>query len=131
MPIFKGEEMPSIKGEIDKLDARDAKIKADAAERQRKEYESSPEAIASRRIELAVKGVHIETFSQEALDKARADLEEAEKGLDDMLDEQEKNGIPQGEYWIAMSNSTFWHTKISVAKEEIRQLEALRDKEAA
>jgi len=125
MSLFKREEMPSIGGEIKKLDDAAAKREAEEEARQVREFENSPMGMARKRIENAAKNVKVTEYTPEALTEAQAELVAANEGLDKML------GNKTGNYGVDLSNSEFWHKKINIAQETIKQLEALRDLESA
>ena len=125
MSFFKKEQMPSIKGEMDKLDEQASQREAAEKARKIKEYENSPQGMARRRIENAAKNVEVTEYTPEALAEAEAELAEANAGLDKML------GNKTGHYGTDLANSEHWHTKINIAEEKVRQLKALRDLDSA
>ena len=121
MSFLTRDQAPSIKGEMDKLEETDKKRKSEEEARQIEKFERSPMGMARKRIENAAKHVKVTEYTPEALTEARAKLVEANTGLDEMMNNK------TGHHGTDLSNSEYWHKEINIAKETIRQLEALRD----
>jgi hypothetical protein len=128
MGLFKNEQSPSIKGEMDKLDEKDKQRQATENVRRQKANESNPDYIREKRMENAVKVVKVETYTPEALTQAQHELQEAEAGYQKLLS---KPATTMAEIQLNTMDSEQWQTKIGVAKETIKQLEELRDLNSA
>ncbi len=128
MGLFKREEMPSIGGEIKKLDDKATAKETRDKERSHQEWKNSPDGIRERRMENAVKAVKVKEYTPEELTQAQQELQEAEAGYQKMLSEP---ATTMWEVQVKTMNSEFWQTKIGVSREKIRQLEALRDLKSA